>query len=103
VWHPNSAAKTAQAINDFNNGERLPLIIFANWRGFSGGQSDMNKEILKFGASIVDALSEYKQPVFIYIIGELRGGAWVVLDTMINPEMIEMYAERDSRGMPFLI
>ena len=59
----------------------------------------MNKEILKFGAGIVDALSVYKQPVFVYIVGELRGGAWVVLDTMINPVMIEMYAERNSRGM----
>ena len=36
VWFPDSAYKTAQAINDFNR-ERLPLIIFANWRGFSGG------------------------------------------------------------------
>lgn len=40
VWYPNSAYKTAQAIFDFNR-EGLPLIIFANWRGFSGGQQDM--------------------------------------------------------------
>ncbi|KAI9357592.1 acetyl-CoA carboxylase [Zopfochytrium polystomum] len=98
VWYPNSAFKTAQAINDFNKGEQLPLIIFANWRGFSGGQSDMYKEILKFGAQIVDALREYKQPVFIYIVGELRGGAWVVLDPTINPDMMEMYAEENARG-----
>ncbi|XP_035212091.1 acetyl-CoA carboxylase-like isoform X1 [Stegodyphus dumicola] len=36
VWFPDSAYKTAQAINDFNK-EELPLIVFANWRGFSGG------------------------------------------------------------------
>ena len=36
VWFPNSAFKTAQAIQDFNK-EELPLMIFANWRGFSGG------------------------------------------------------------------
>lgn len=36
VWYPNSAFKTAQAINDLNR-EELPLFIFANWRGFSGG------------------------------------------------------------------
>ena len=36
VWFPDSAFKTAQAIMDFNR-EELPLIIFANWRGFSGG------------------------------------------------------------------
>lgn len=40
VWYPNSAYKTAQAIFDFQR-EGLPLIIFANWRGFSGGQQDM--------------------------------------------------------------
>jgi acetyl-CoA carboxylase/biotin carboxylase 1 len=98
VWYPNSSFKTAQAINDFNHGEQLPLIIFANWRGFSGGQSDMYKEVLKYGAHIVDALRDYKQPVFIYVIGELRGGAWVVLDPTINPDMMEMYAEQNARG-----
>jgi len=98
VWTPESAFKTSQAINDFNNGEHLPLMILANWRGFSGGQSDLLKGILKYGSYIVDALREYKQPVFIYVIGELRGGAWVVLDPKINPEMMEMYAETNARG-----
>ena len=42
VWYPDSAYKTAQAIRDFNR-EELPLIIFANWRGFSGG---MRGEVL---------------------------------------------------------
>lgn len=36
VWFPDSAFKTSQAISDFSR-ERLPLIVFANWRGFSGG------------------------------------------------------------------
>ena len=35
---PDSAFKTAQAIKDFNR-EGLPLIVFANWRGFSGGMN----------------------------------------------------------------
>ncbi|KAI8084162.1 acetyl-CoA carboxylase [Gilbertella persicaria] len=100
VWFPNSAYKTAQAINDFNKGEQLPLMIFANWRGFSGGQRDMYNEVLKYGAKIVDALSNYKQPVFVYIIpnGELRGGAWVVVDPTINKDMMEMYADTHARG-----
>ncbi|KAJ1972613.1 acetyl-coenzyme-A carboxylase, partial [Dimargaris cristalligena] len=100
VWYPNSAYKTAQAINDFNQGEQLPLMIFANWRGFSGGQRDMFNEVLKYGSYIVDALSHYKQPVFVYIIpnGELRGGAWVVVDPTINSDMMEMYADRKARA-----
>ncbi|CAG8700153.1 14511_t:CDS:2, partial [Acaulospora colombiana] len=100
VWYPNSAYKTAQAINDFNKGEQLPLMIFANWRGFSGGQRDMFLEILKYGSYIVDALTNYKQPVFVYIVpnGELRGGAWVVIDPSINKDMMEMYADTKSRA-----
>jgi len=100
VWFPDSAYKTATAIKDFNSGEQLPLFIFANWRGFSGGTRDMYNEVLKFGAMIVDALREYKQPVFVYIPpgGELRGGAWVVVDPTINLEKMEMYADVDARG-----
>ena len=40
VWFPDSAFKTAQAIGDLNK-RGLPLIIFANWRGFAGGLRDM--------------------------------------------------------------
>lgn len=100
VWFPDSAYKTAQAIKDFNKGEELPLLIFANWRGFSGGMRDMFDEILKFGSYIVDNLRDYRQPVFVYIppAGELRGGAWAVLDPTINPDMMEMYAAEDCRG-----
>jgi len=100
VWFPDSSFKTAQAIEDFNRGENLPLIIFANWRGFSGGTRDMYQEVLKFGAKIVDALRIYKHPVYVYIppCGELRGGSWVVVDPTINEEMMEMYADQESRG-----
>ncbi|KAK6358447.1 acetyl-coenzyme-A carboxylase [Orbilia blumenaviensis] len=100
VWYPNSAFKTAQAINDFNKGEQLPLIILANWRGFSGGQRDMYFEVLKYGAYIVDALVKYQQPIFVYIppFGELRGGSWVVIDPTINADMMEMYADEEARG-----
>merc|ERR1719262_1420804 len=100
VWFPDSAFKTAQALRDFNRGENLPVMIFANWRGFSGGTRDMYGEILKYGAQIVDALVEYQHPIFIYIPpgGELRGGAWVVIDPSINPQKMEMYADVESRG-----
>jgi len=99
VLFPDSSYKTAQAIRDFNK-EGLPVMIFANWRGFSGGSRDMAGEILKFGAMIVDALREYEHPVYIYLPphGELRGGSWVVVDPTINEEKMEMYADPDSRG-----
>ena len=60
----------------------------------------MYGEILKYGAMIVDALRDYKHPVFVYIppAGELRGGAWVVIDPTINPRKMEMFADEESRG-----
>ncbi|XP_008215451.1 acetyl-CoA carboxylase isoform X2 [Nasonia vitripennis] len=99
VWYPDSAYKTAQAIKDFGK-EELPLFIFANWRGFSGGMKDMYEQIMKFGAYIVDGLREYTRPIFVYIPpnGELRGGAWAVVDPFINPQCMEMFAETTSRG-----
>jgi acetyl-CoA carboxylase/biotin carboxylase 1 len=99
VWFPDSASKTAQALMDFNR-EELPLFIIANWRGFSGGQRDLFEGILQAGSTIVENLRTYKQPVFVYIPmgGELRGGAWVVVDSRINSDHIEMYAERTAKG-----
>lgn len=46
VWFPDSALKTAQAIEEFDR-EQLPLIIMANWRGFSGGQRDLFEGVLQ--------------------------------------------------------
>jgi len=99
VLFPDSSYKVAQAIRDFDK-EGLPLMMFANWRGFSGGSRDMAGEILKFGAMIVDALREYSNPVFVYLPphGELRGGSWVVVDPTINEEKMSMYADPLSRG-----
>ncbi len=103
VWYPNSAFKTAQAINDFNYGEQLPLMILANWRGFSGGQRDMYNEVLKYGSFIVDALVKYEQPIFVYIppFGELRGGSWVVVDPHHQPHGHgDVRRRRSSRRRP---
>ena len=99
VWFPDSALKTAQAIQEFDL-EGLPLFILANWRGFSGGMRDLFDGVLQNGARIVEALRVYKNPIYIYLPPkcELRGGAWAVVDTKINPERIEMYADTTARG-----
>lgn len=46
MWFPDSALKTAQAIEEYDR-ERLPLVIMANWRGFSGGQRDLFEGVLQ--------------------------------------------------------
>ncbi|KII67787.1 Acetyl-CoA carboxylase [Thelohanellus kitauei] len=93
VLSPDSSFKFSQHIDDSNR-ERLPLFIFANFRGFSAGLKDMYNQVLKFGSMIVDSLRNYRFPIFIYIMpyGELRGGSWAVLDSSINSKYIEMYA-----------
>ena len=60
----------------------------------------MYEQIIKFGAYIVDGLREYTKPIFVYIPpnGELRGGAWAVVDPTINPRYMEMFADNTSRG-----
>ena len=75
-------------------------MLFANWRGFSGGQKDMFEEVLKFGAYIVDSLRDFRQPVMVYLPphATLRGGAWVVVDQTINEQFMEMYADDTARG-----
>ena len=46
VWFPDSAQKTAHAMEEFDR-EGLPLVILANWRGFSGGQRDLFEGVLQ--------------------------------------------------------
>lgn len=62
--------------------------------------ADMYEQIVKFGAYIVDGLREYTRPVMVYVppSGELRGGAWAVVDPSINPHCMEMFADPTSRG-----
>lgn len=99
VWFPDSALKTAQAMEEFDL-EKLPLFVLANWRGFSGGQRDLFEGVLQAGSLIVDSLRSYGQPVVMYIPPgcELRGGAWVVVDSQINCDQIESYADTTAKG-----
>lgn len=46
MWFPDSAAKTAAAMQEFD-AEGLPLFVLANWRGFSGGQRDLFEGVLQ--------------------------------------------------------
>ena len=48
MWFPDSALKTAHAMEEFDL-EGLPLFVLANWRGFSGGQRDLFEGVLQVG------------------------------------------------------
>ena len=98
VLYPDSSLKFSQTVNDLKN-ENLPILIIANWRGFSGGTTDMYNDILRCGSSIVNALESYKNPIFIYLppYSQLRGGAMVVMSKGINPECISFYSDPTAR------
>uniref|UniRef100_A0A5K3FW46 Carboxyl_trans domain-containing protein n=1 Tax=Mesocestoides corti TaxID=53468 RepID=A0A5K3FW46_MESCO len=97
VWYADTSYKTAQTIADFAR-EELPLFVFANWRGISGGLKDMYEQILKFSTMIVEELITYPCPVFVYLPphAELRGGAWVIFDPAINPDHVELFCAPDT-------
>ena len=97
LWYPDNTLKTSQAFKDIEK-ENLPIVMFANLRGFSGGTTDMFQEILKFVAGIVQALESITQPVYIYLppYAQLRARAMVVLSKSISPNRIKIWARPTS-------
>jgi acetyl-CoA carboxylase carboxyltransferase component/biotin carboxyl carrier protein len=99
VLYPETSYKIAQFMHECNI-EKLPLVIIANWRGFSGGTKDMFESVLKYGSMIVEQMAHYKHDIHVFIPpnGQLRGGSWVVFDPSLNLNKIKFYAAPDSRG-----
>jgi acetyl-CoA carboxylase carboxyltransferase component len=98
VWTSTSAAKTAATLEQMRL-EGLPVLLVANYRGFSGGATDMFDRVLEYGAQIVDTLTKDGPPVWVYVPphGQLRGGAFVVVSPSINPGRVQMYLAPTSR------
>jgi len=93
ILYPDTSYKIAKTIRDCNI-ENVPILIVADWRGFSGGTHDMFDNVLDFGSMIVSELAYYKNDVIIYIPpnGQLRGGSMVVFSKSINREKIKLFA-----------
>ena len=73
-------------------GHRLPLAP-------TGTPHTLSLPPVQAGSLIVDNLRTYGQPVMVYLPPgcELRGGAWVVIDSQINADMVEMYADNSAQ------
>ncbi|KAK0394027.1 hypothetical protein QR680_000536 [Steinernema hermaphroditum] len=97
IWYPDCAYKDDKLLS----WEGFPLVILAedSLEDLSGGQKDVFDMALKYGAEIVAALQAYVQSIVIYMppFGELRGGAWAVLDPKINTTCIKMIADPQYR------
>ena len=98
ILYPDTAYKIAKTIQAVQV-ESLPLLILADWRGFSGGTRDMYNHVLDFGALIIQELSDFTKPVYIYVPpgGQLRGGAMVVFSKALNPACITFCASKTAR------
>ncbi len=98
ILYPDTSYKIAKTIRDCNV-EGIPLLIIADWRGFSGGTRDMSNQVLDFGSMIVSELAFYKQPITIYVppCGQLRGGSMVVFSKSINKDNIRFYIAESAR------
>jgi acetyl/propionyl-CoA carboxylase alpha subunit/acetyl-CoA carboxylase carboxyltransferase component len=85
-----SSQKLADHIHQVNR-LGLPFIFNASITGFLPRQEDhRDKRVVPGGARILDALREFRQPAIIWIPpqGFLYGGAWVVIDRNINPNVV---------------
>lgn len=98
VMFPDTSKKIARTIRDVRL-EKLPLLVIANWRGFSGGTRDMFEEVLTYGSQIVEELVSYDQPVTVWIPphAQLRGGAFIVWSPLINKKCIKMFMSNSAR------
>lgn len=98
ILYPDTSYKISKTIRDCNI-EKIPILIVADWRGFSGGTRDMFDNVLDFGSTIVSELAYYKNDVTIYIPpnGQLRGGSMVVFSKSINREKIKLFAATNAR------
>jgi acetyl/propionyl-CoA carboxylase alpha subunit/acetyl-CoA carboxylase carboxyltransferase component len=85
---PASAFKVARHIRNLDR-EGLPLIFNASISGFMPRRQDQIEGVVPAGARILDALRVFSQPALIYTPpgGQLWGGAWVVMDRGVNPNI----------------
>ena len=97
VLYPESSYKFAQTLADADR-EGLPCLVWANWRGFSGGTSDMFDAVLKYGSMILDKLRVHRAPVWVYVGPgcQLRGGAMVVMAGSVSPR-VRFWADPAAR------
>ena len=94
VLFADSSAKVARCLEDCRL-ENIPVVLFANIRGFSGDTTEMFRAVLTHGSNIVNSLTKDGPPVFVYIppYGTLRGGSYVVLTPTINPKRLRLLVD----------
>ncbi|KRH91716.1 putative acetyl-CoA carboxylase, partial [Pseudoloma neurophilia] len=82
--HPILCTKSVKKLNIFLEQEsKNSLIIFLiSLKGFAGDHIEMERGILQSGAKLLELLK--KRNVLTYITDEIRGGTYVMVDSLLN-------------------
>lgn len=83
--YPASSKKVARALNAASG--RKPVVVLANLAGFDGSRWSLQHQQLEWGAEIARAVVNFCGPIVVVIIGRFHGGAYVVFNRQLNPEL----------------
>lgn len=100
TWSPQGARKSADFVREID-AEGQDLLIIPNLRGFLGDPTAFLQGVLKEGAEIPKALRAFGRRVVIWMppYADLRGGAEVVIDPEINPNIVFFMDPRATMGV----
>ena len=85
TFYPQSAKKLARALNSASG--RRPAVVLANLAGFDGSRWSLRHQQLEFGAELARAVVNFDGPLVVVVIGRFHGGAYVVLNRRLNPNL----------------
>lgn len=84
--YPAAAKKVARAITHASG--RRPVVVLANLAGFDGSAWSLRNQQLEWGAEIARAVVNFHGPIVVVIIGRFHGGAYVVFNKSLNPQLV---------------
>jgi len=83
--YPMSSRKVARALNHASG--RRPAVVLANLAGFDGSRASLFDRQLEHGAELARAVVNFRGPLVVVVIGRFHGGAYVVLNRQLNPDL----------------
>jgi acetyl-CoA carboxylase carboxyltransferase component len=83
--YPMASRKVARALNHASG--RRPAVVLANLAGFDGSRQSLLDGQLEHGAELARAVVNFRGPIVVVVIGRFHGGAYVVLNRQLNPEL----------------
>ena len=83
--YPEASRKVARGLNHASG--RRPAVVLANLAGFDGSKDSLMGRQLEYGAELARAVVNFRGPLVVVVIGRFHGGAYVVLNRRLNPEL----------------